>query len=181
MAEQKEATRAKRNRERAVEAPGNDAPAADDARTALHLAVGDRVVYASHGIGRVESRDHHQSGGEMVVLLFENGLKVTLPFDRAQNSLRSLSGESELEEVQLTLGGNSPSAKLEHWSRRHRNAQAKLAVGSVSGLAEIVRDGAQRERARVKLSFEVWRQKPRQKPAAMPWDYSLRKRPTAEP
>ena len=118
--------------------------------TALRLAVGDRVVYASHGIGRVESRERHRGDGEMVVLVFENGLKVTLPLDRAQNALRSLSGERELAEVKLTLGGDSAPAALEHWSRRHRNAQAKLAGGSVSGLAEIVRDGAHRERARVK-------------------------------
>ena len=134
---------AKLNREPAVGAPGNHAQAA------LRLAVGDLVVYASHGIGRVESREHHRGNGEMLVLVFEDGLKVTLPLDRAQNTLRSLSGEPELEEVQRTLGGDSPPAP-EHWSRRHRNSQAKLVVGSVGGLAEIVRDGAHRERARVK-------------------------------
>jgi RNA polymerase-interacting CarD/CdnL/TRCF family regulator len=134
---------AKLNRERAVGAPRNHAQAA------LRLAVGDLVVYASHGIGRVESREHHRGSGEMLVLVFEDGLKVTLPLDRAQNTLRSLSGEPELEEVQRTLGGDSPPAS-EHWSRRHRNSQAKLVGGTVSGLAEIVRDGAHRERARVK-------------------------------
>jgi RNA polymerase-interacting CarD/CdnL/TRCF family regulator len=133
----------KRNRNPAVPAPGNDAQAA------LGLAVGDRVVYASHGIGRVESREHHGGPGEILVLVFENGLKVTLPLDRAREALRSLSGEPELEEVQRTLGGDSPPLTLEHWSRRHRNAQAKLVGGSVSGLAEIVRDGVRRERARL--------------------------------
>ena len=132
------------NGEPAVGVPGNDA------RTALRLAVGDLVVYASHGIGRVESREDHRGHGEMLVLVFENGLRVTLPIERAQNALRSVSGEPELEEVQRTLGGDSPPAALEHWSRRHRNAQAKLVGGSVSGLAEIVRDGAHRERARLK-------------------------------
>ena len=148
MAQQ--AGRSKRNRERAVGPSGGEAQAAGDAQRPLRLAVGDRVVYASHGIGRVESRERHQGDGGMVVLVFESGLRVTLPLDRAQNALRSLSGEPELEQVQLTLGGDSPSAALEHWSRRHRNAQAKLARGNVSGLAEIVRDGAHRERARVK-------------------------------
>lgn len=124
--------------------PGDQAPAP------LRLAVGDRVVYASHGIGRVESREHHGASGELLVLVFESGLKVTLPLERAQNALRSLSGEPELKEVQRTLGGDSPHAALEHWSRRHRNAQAKLVGGSIGGLAEIVRDGAHRERARLK-------------------------------
>src|SRR5690349_10535577 len=116
-------------------------PTGIDAEAPLRLAVGDRVVYASHGIGRVESREHHRVGGEILVLVFENGMKVTLPLDRARTALRSLSGEPELEEVRRTLGGDSPPAALEHWSRRRRNAQAKLTVGDVDGLAEIVRDG----------------------------------------
>jgi CarD family transcriptional regulator len=144
VAQRKEKTRASPNHDPAAETPGNDGP------TALRLAVGDRVVYASHGIGRVESREPHRVSGETLVLAFESGLRVTLPLERARNALRSLSGEPELEEVQRTLGGDSPPEALEHWSRRHRNAQAKLAGGSVSGLAEIVRDGAQRESARLK-------------------------------
>lgn len=147
---QRKDTGARWNRERALEASGGDAQAAGDARRRLCLAVGDRVVYASHGIGRVESRERHQGDGEMVVLVFDSGLRVTLPLERAQNALRALSGEPELAQVQVTLGRDSPPAALEHWSRRHRNAQAKLADGSVSGLAEIVRDGAHRERARAK-------------------------------
>jgi RNA polymerase-interacting CarD/CdnL/TRCF family regulator len=124
-------------------APGNHAP------TELSFAVGDLVVYASHGIGRVVSREPHRGNGELLVLVFERDLKVTLPLDRAHNALRSLSGEPELEEVQRTLGCEAAPTP-EHWSRRHRNAQAKLTGGSVSGLAEIVRDGVHRERERSK-------------------------------
>lgn len=144
MEHQNKRPRASLNHEPAAPTPGNDA------RAALRLAVGDRVVYASHGIGRIESREHHGAGGELLILVFESGLKVTLPLERAQNALRSLSGEPELEEVQRTLGGDSTPAALEHWSRRHRNAQAKLVGGSIGGLAEIVRDGAHRDRARLK-------------------------------
>ena len=144
MAHQNRRPPASLNDEHAARTPGNDA------RTALRLAIGDRVVYASHGIGRIQSRQHHPANGELLVLAFENGLTVTLPLERAQNALRSLSGEPELEEVQRTLGRDSPPATLEHWSRRHRNAQAKLVGGSIGGLAEIVRDGAHRERARLK-------------------------------
>ena len=104
------------------------------------------VVYASHGIGRVESRDDR---GEMLVVVFENALRVTLPLDRARSTLRALSGEEELEAVQRTLSSNSPPTSV-HWSRRHRDSQAKLVGGTVGGLAEIVRDGAHRERERVK-------------------------------
>jgi RNA polymerase-interacting CarD/CdnL/TRCF family regulator len=116
---------------------------------AASVAVGDGVVYASHGIGRIESRHPHDGRAETLILVFESGLTVTLPFDRAQNALRSLSGESELEDVRRTLRADMPPA-IEPWSRRHRASQAKLADGRISGLAEIVRDGVHRERRRVK-------------------------------
>ena len=121
----------------------------DHAGEEPRLAVGDLVVYASHGIGRVESREDHGGSEGILVLVFDNGLKVTLPLDRARSTLRALSGEEELEAVQRTLGSDSPPTP-EHWSRRHRNSQAKLVGGTVGGLAEIVRDGAQRERERAK-------------------------------
>jgi RNA polymerase-interacting CarD/CdnL/TRCF family regulator len=116
----------------------------------VRLAVGDRVVYASHGIGRVESTQSHQEDpSETLTLLFESGLKVTLPLARAQDALRPLSGESELEDVRRTLRAETLPV-VEPWSRRHRRLQAKLVDGSVSGLAEIVRDGVHRQRRRAK-------------------------------
>jgi RNA polymerase-interacting CarD/CdnL/TRCF family regulator len=116
----------------------------------VRLAVGDLVVYASHGIGRVESTQSHQEDpSETLTLLFESGLKVTLPLARALDALRPLSGESELEDVGRTLRVETRPV-VEPWSRRHRRLQAKLADGSVSGLAEIVRDGVHRQRRRVK-------------------------------
>ena len=143
IAGKREGMHAELNGEPALRTPG------DRAQDPMRLAVGDLVVYASHGIGCVEARELHPDSGEMLVLIFENGLKVTLPLDRAHDTLRSLSGESELAEVQRTLGSDSPPSP-EHWSRRHRNSQAKLVGGTASGLAEIVRDGAHRERERVK-------------------------------
>lgn len=115
-------------------------------RSSLRFAVGDAVVYASHGIGRVESA-HDAEGTQpaTIVLDLESGLKVTLPLVRAKETLRSLSGEPELEGVRLTLAADVVPS-VEHSSRRRRFAQEKLAAGEIDGLAEIVRDGLQRER-----------------------------------
>ena len=115
-------------------------------RSSLRLAVGDVVVYASHGIGRVESA--HAAEGEQpagIILVLESGLTVTLPLVRARETLRCLSGEPELEDVRLTLGAEV-ALPVEHSSRRRRFAQQKLVAGEIGGLAEIVRDGLQRER-----------------------------------
>jgi RNA polymerase-interacting CarD/CdnL/TRCF family regulator len=109
------------------------------------LAVGDVVVYASHGIGRVEAR---RSGGEglpeTVALDFENGLRVILPLARALDALRPLSGEPELEDVRRTLRAEA-SPQVDPWSRRHRATCEKLAAGQATALAEVVRDGLRGE------------------------------------
>ena len=112
----------------------------------MRLAVGDVVVYASHGIGRIESA-HAAEGAQPagIILVLENGLRVTLPLVRAREALRRLSGEPELEDVRLTLRADvAPSAGP--WPQRRRFVQEKLTAGEVGGLAEIVRDGLQRER-----------------------------------
>jgi RNA polymerase-interacting CarD/CdnL/TRCF family regulator len=121
-------------------------PALDDCAPVLNLAVGDVVVYASHGIGCVEAR---LGGGgdsrQLVVLTFESGLRVTLPVARARDALRPLSGEVELEDVRRTLRAN-PAPRVGSWASRFRLMRDKVAAGEVTGLAEIVRDGMERER-----------------------------------
>jgi len=116
------------------------------ARSTMRLAAGDVVVYASHGIGRIESA-HAAEGTQpaRIILALESGLTVTLPLVRARETLRCLSGEPELEDVRLTLGADV-APPVEHSSRRRRFAQDKLRAGEIGGLAEIVRDGLQRER-----------------------------------
>ena len=112
--------------------------------TARQYAVGDLVVYASHGIGRVTALS---GAGEkqMLVLACDSGLTVTLPAARASETLRPLAGENELADVGQTLRGDVPEIE-QAWSKRLRATREKLAAGLASGLAEIVRDGAQRER-----------------------------------
>ncbi len=103
-------------------------------------------MYASHGIGRIEST-HAAEGTDpaRIILLLESGLQVTLPLARAREALRCLSGEPELEDVRRTLRADG-APPVEPWSRRHRFEREKLGAGGLSGLAEIVRDGLRRER-----------------------------------
>jgi RNA polymerase-interacting CarD/CdnL/TRCF family regulator len=118
----------------------------NDLAPAMSLAVGDVVVYASHGIGCVEARRPAEGDlPERVVLGFENGLKVTLPVMRARGALRSLSGERELDDVRRALR-TDVSPVVEPWSKRFRSMREKVAAGEVVGLAEVARDGLRRER-----------------------------------
>jgi CarD family transcriptional regulator len=115
----------------------------------MRFEVGDVVVYASHGIGRVAARGKRDVLGakpDLVVLEFASGLKVTLPLERARGLLRPLAGEAEVVRVKATLREEAPP-KEEPWLKRRNDLQAKLAAGGAIELAEIVRDGAIRERS----------------------------------
>jgi CarD family transcriptional regulator len=114
----------------------------------VRLAVGDVVVYPSHGVGPIVAREHRTVLGvkrEVVVLDLADGLLVTLPVDLAQTSLRPLLSEADLRLVQKTLREERPVSD-DLWLKRRKDAEGKIADGDPLGLAEVVRDGALRQR-----------------------------------
>ena len=123
----------------------------------VRLAVGDRVVYASHGAGHVAAREERVVLGqrqEVVVLALAGGLSVELPVERAHELLRPLASESDMSRVQKTLGADQ-AVNSDPWLKRRRDSQAKLTGGDPIELAEIIRDSAYREstlRAKSQLS-----------------------------
>ena len=112
------------------------------------MSVGDAVVYAAHGVGRVAAREKMVVLGaeqEVVVLELADGLSVTLPLQRAREQLRPLVSEADVRRVQETLGEDGALGG-DVWVKRLQQVQAKLAGGDPLELAEVVRDGARRER-----------------------------------
>ena len=76
----------------------------------VKLAVGDLVVYANHETGSVSARETQTVLGgtrEVVVVELDEGLTVTLPLELAQQLLRPLASEADLQMVQETLRGES--------------------------------------------------------------------------
>lgn len=114
----------------------------------VRLAVGDVVVYSSYGAGRVAARGKTVVLGveqEIVVLEFAGGLSVTLPMQRAREQLRPLVSEADVRRVQETLREDG-ALSADVWVKRLKQVQAKLRGGDPLELAEVVRDGARRER-----------------------------------
>jgi len=112
----------------------------------VRLAVGDVVVYASHGAGHVAARERRVVLGrrqEVVVLALAGGLSVELPLERAHELLRPLASEADMSRVQKTLGADRAVSR-ESWLKRRRDSQAKLTGGGAVELAELIRDGARR-------------------------------------
>jgi CarD family transcriptional regulator len=116
----------------------------------VRLAVGDIVVYRSHGAGPVTARESKVVLGarqDVVVLALTGGLRVELPLERAHELLRPLATESDLSRVQEVLGADE-AVTNETWLRRQRQSVATLNDGDPIGLARIIRDSARREATR---------------------------------
>jgi CarD family transcriptional regulator len=112
-------------------------------------AVGDVVVYAAHGVGRIVGRERRLMAGaerECVVLDLAAGLRVTLSLEEATERLRPVADEDELKVVQTMLAGE-PTGRDGPWTQRIRESKEKLARGRASELAELVRDGIRHERS----------------------------------
>jgi RNA polymerase-interacting CarD/CdnL/TRCF family regulator len=124
--------------------PPSDIPQRD---LPANFGVGDIVVYASYGIGRVESMRPASADPQTITLAFANGLTVILPVDRAFETLRPVSDESELDDVGTTLRAIAETT-TEPWTRRHRRMREKVTSGRAAELAEVVRDGILREQVR---------------------------------
>ena len=113
----------------------------------VRLAVGDVVVYAAHGVGRVAAREKRVVLGaaqEVLVLELAGGLSVTLPVERARELLRPLLSKADLRRVQETLRRDHTLSE-DVWLIRRKDTQVKVAGGDPLGLAEVVRDCARRE------------------------------------
>jgi CarD family transcriptional regulator len=124
----------------------------------VKFAVGDAVVYAAHGAGRVAAREQRTVlGVEQEVVVLELGRRWGL--DRGFHS-SSLVGhgarregraacirhrlgsasEADVQRVQQTLHEEGETAERS-WHQRLKQGRAKLASGDPLELAELVRDG----------------------------------------
>ena len=115
----------------------------------VEFTVGQVVVYGGYGPGRVvatETRAATPEPQEVVVLELAAALTVTLPIALAQEQLRAVMNETELASVQTTLR-SGPRASESIWIKRQKATRAKLATGQAICLAEVISDGAHRQRA----------------------------------
>ena len=110
----------------------------------MRLAIGEPVVYGSHGAGSITDRVIRTVRGEeqeVVVLALANGLSVELPLARAETSLRPIADDAEIDRLGDVLSSD-PVLDPDPWMKRRHAAHAKLTTAV--GLAEIISDGARR-------------------------------------
>lgn len=108
------------------------------------FAVGEYVVYPTHGVGKiialeVETIGEHQL--KVFVIVFEKD-KMTLrvPVGRAEAAgLRAISPMDQITRALSTLKGRAKIARG-MWSRRAQEYESKINSGNLVSIAEVVRD-----------------------------------------
>jgi len=124
----------------------------------LSLKVGDKAVYAPHGIGEVTGIERREVSGRRqrfyILRLLESGSTLMVPTERAPGrGLRTVIPESEVRAVLAVLRERQKAPpSRQAWSRRHRAYMDKLNTGSVYDAAEVVRELSLLRR-RKELSF----------------------------
>src|SRR5215831_5351231 len=94
----------------------------------MRLAVGDLVVYGSHGAGAIVARRTRNVSGErqvVIVLALAGGLSVELPLARADELLRTVADETEIKRVHEVLSADPVPSDVP-WLKRRRDELAKL-------------------------------------------------------
>ncbi|MFZ4124522.1 MAG: CarD family transcriptional regulator [Rickettsiales bacterium] len=108
------------------------------------FAVGEYVVYPTHGVGRIMGIEAEKIGEyelKVFVINFEKD-KMTLrvPLNRAEAAgLRSISPNDQISRAITTLKGRAKIARG-MWSRRAQEYEAKINSGNLVQIAEVVRD-----------------------------------------
>jgi CarD family transcriptional regulator, regulator of rRNA transcription len=115
----------------------------------VKLAVGDLVVYGSHGVGRIVARRKQHLTGRLqdVVVVQLEELTVTLPVALARAQLRPIADRTDARRVGEALRADEVLSSR-NWLSRRRETLDKLIGGTPVELAQIVSEGAQRERLR---------------------------------
>jgi CarD family transcriptional regulator len=122
-------------------APANDPPAAPPPP---EFAVGDHVVYPTHGVGRVTGIVNEEIAGHRLTLIVvefeENRMVLRVPVAKAKSAgLRKLSSRKAIDLALSTLKGRA-RVKRTMWSRRAQEYEAKINSGDPIAIAEVVRD-----------------------------------------
>jgi CarD family transcriptional regulator len=110
----------------------------------LAFKIGEEVVYASHGVGRITAIEEQEVAGfklQVFVIFFEKDkMTVRVPIAKAASSgLRKLVEPAVVETVLEVLSGRA-WAKRGMWARRGQEYEAKINSGDLMLLAEVLRD-----------------------------------------
>ncbi|QHI95618.1 CarD family transcriptional regulator [Aristophania vespae] len=106
--------------------------------------VGDSIVYAAHGVGRVESIGQVEVADtmiEMIEISFPgNQMTLRIPLAKARKSgLRKIASRAIVDKAMAVVKGK-PHVSRGMWARRAIAYQEKINSGDLIQIAEVLRD-----------------------------------------
>jgi CarD family transcriptional regulator len=109
------------------------------------LAVGDKAVHPSHGLGEVTAIEHRELGGIKgdfyILRILDNGMRVMVPrATSATAGLRPVMSSKEADRVLETMRAREVAVDLQPWSRRFRAYTEMIKSGSPHEVAKVLRD-----------------------------------------
>jgi CarD family transcriptional regulator len=107
--------------------------------------IGDLAVYPAHGVGRIESIEQREISGDthdfFIMRILENDMIIMIPVDNVQNvGLRSVISKKEVKDIYQILKHRKASVNSQTWNRRYRDYMEKIKTGSLTEVAEVLRD-----------------------------------------
>ena len=110
----------------------------------LGFAVGDHVVYPTHGVGKITGLETQEIAGtklRLFVIQFDKDrMTLRVPTMKAKTSgLRRLCTKKEMQNALATLKARARIRRT-MWSRRAQEYEAKINSGDPKAIAEVVRD-----------------------------------------
>lgn len=111
----------------------------------LEFKVGDNAVYPSHGVGVIRRIEEKKISGQIkkfyVLQVIENGMNIMVPTDNTSGvGLRALVSEKDVDNIFNILRQKDIKIDRTTWNRRYREYMEKIKTGSVTEIAEVLRN-----------------------------------------
>jgi CarD family transcriptional regulator len=111
---------------------------------AMQFKIGDKAVYPAHGVGVVRRIESKEIGGGKhdfyVLQILSSGATLMIPTGATTRAgMRRLISEQEVQSVMNILKSPGRITRTT-WNRRFREFNDKLSTGSVTDVAEVLRD-----------------------------------------
>lgn len=113
-------------------------------KDAFPFEEGDAIVYAAHGVGRVDRIGTEEIAGtkiEMIQISFpDNQMTLRIPLSKAKKAgLRKIASREIVSKAMSTIKGK-PLVSKGMWARRAVIYQEKINSGDLVQIAEVLRD-----------------------------------------
>ena len=110
----------------------------------MMFKIGDKAVYPAHGVGVIKGIECRDIGGAKqdfyVLQIISSGATLMVPTTSSQRAgMREVISDKEIKAV-FTILRSPGRVSQATWNRRFREFNDKLRTGSLSDVAEVLRD-----------------------------------------